>query len=64
MTDAATAAGAGLGFPNESAAYREARDALLAAEIELRRRLEAVGGHAARAAARRRGARGLRVRSG
>jgi predicted dithiol-disulfide oxidoreductase (DUF899 family) len=29
-------------FPNESAAYREARDALLAAERELRRKVEAV----------------------
>jgi predicted dithiol-disulfide oxidoreductase (DUF899 family) len=42
MTDAATAARAGLSFPNESAAYREARDALLAAEADLRRRTEAV----------------------
>ncbi|OYU73209.1 MAG: hypothetical protein CFE45_37935, partial [Burkholderiales bacterium PBB5] len=29
-------------FPNESAEYRVARNALLASEIELRRRMEAV----------------------
>ncbi|CDN53710.1 CalU12 protein [Neorhizobium galegae bv. officinalis bv. officinalis str. HAMBI 1141] len=32
----------GVHFPNESAAYREARDALLAEEIELRRHIERV----------------------
>lgn len=32
----------GMRFPNESAAYREARDALLAEEIELRRHIERV----------------------
>lgn len=32
----------GVRFPNESAAYREARDALLAEEIELRRHIERV----------------------
>jgi predicted dithiol-disulfide oxidoreductase (DUF899 family) len=42
MTDAATTARAGLTFPNESDSYRQARDALLAAEVDLRRRLEAV----------------------
>ncbi len=42
MTDAPTATRTGLSFPNESAAYREARDALLAAEVDLRRRVEAV----------------------
>jgi predicted dithiol-disulfide oxidoreductase (DUF899 family) len=29
-------------YPSESAEYREARDRLLAAEIELRRQIEAV----------------------
>ena len=32
----------GVTFPNESAAYREARTALLAEEIELRRHIERV----------------------
>ena|SRR5579872_7592974 len=31
-----------LNYPNESAAYREARNKLLAEEIELRRQIEAV----------------------
>jgi predicted dithiol-disulfide oxidoreductase (DUF899 family) len=34
-----------LHFPNESAAYREARNALLAEEMELRRQLERVAAH-------------------
>ena len=42
-------------FPNESAAYRAARNALLAEEIELRRHIERVAEHAPRAAAGRRG---------
>lgn len=41
-----------LSFPNESAEYRTARNALLDAEIALRRQLEAV-------AAQQRGARGF-----
>ena len=41
MTDSASVS-SGLRFPNESAAYRQARDALLAAEVDLRRRVEAV----------------------
>ena len=32
----------GVRFPNESAEYRQARDALLAEEIELRRHIERV----------------------
>jgi predicted dithiol-disulfide oxidoreductase (DUF899 family) len=43
-----------LSFPNESAEYRMARNALLEAEMDLRRQLEAV-------AARRRGARCRRI---
>ena len=42
MSDAQITTRAGLSFPNESVAYREARDALLAAEADLRRRVEAV----------------------
>jgi predicted dithiol-disulfide oxidoreductase (DUF899 family) len=42
MTDAATATRSGLAFPNESAAYRDARNALLDAEIDLRRHVEAL----------------------
>ena len=33
----------GVRFPNESAEYRRAREALLAEEIELRRHIERVG---------------------
>ena len=48
-----------LTYPNESAAYREARNALLDAEIALRAQVEAVRGPAPCAAARRRGCAGL-----
>jgi predicted dithiol-disulfide oxidoreductase (DUF899 family) len=34
-----------LRFPNESTAYREARNALLAEEMELRRQVERVAAH-------------------
>ena len=46
-------------FPNESAEYRAARNALLAQEIEVRRARRARGRAPPPAAARRRGARGL-----
>ena len=36
----------GIRFPNESAEYRRARKALLAAEIELRRQIERVAAQA------------------
>ncbi len=42
-------------FPNESAAYRRARTALLAEEIELRRHIERVAEQRRGAAAGRRG---------
>lgn len=35
----------GVRFPNESQAYRQARDVLLAEEIELRRQIERVAEH-------------------